>query len=68
MTEADVKLHEYYRHPHFGVLRIDGHFWEGEKPDRYKVYFARRRHSGTTYNVMASELTGAATEAEWVKG
>lgn len=68
MTESEVKVGGYYAHAHFGPLRIDGHFWEGEKPDRYKVFFARRRDSGTSYNVMASELSAPVSEAVWLKG
>jgi hypothetical protein len=67
MTEADVKVGKYYDSS-FGPVRVDGHFMEGPKGERYKVYFTRRADSGTSYQMTASEMTGEVTETEWRKG
>ncbi len=67
MSESDIEIGSYYQSG-FGPVRVGGYFWEGQKPDRYKVYFTRRADSGTSYQMMASEMTKEVTESEWRKG
>lgn len=65
MTDRDIRKGGYYRHKTFGVLRITGHFFEGGRADRRKVYDGAKPGDTCNYNAMACEFTAAATEAEW---
>jgi hypothetical protein len=65
MTDAEIKKGGHYRTRHFGILRIVGHFFEGGKHDRRKVYDGAKPGDSCNYNVMACELTGCASESEW---
>lgn len=65
MKDSEVRKNRHYVHPHFGILRIVGHFMEGERGSRRKVYEGQKPHDNCNYNFTADELTREATVTEF---